>query len=54
LVLWLLNVTGEPWLWSLRSEELGAFLEENGWTNAPEAITSNGRYGVEFFGVAVR
>ena len=54
LVLWLLKVGGEPWLWSLRPEELAPFLEENGWRNAPDSIASNGRYGVEFFGVALR
>jgi methyltransferase (TIGR00027 family) len=36
LVLWLLEVGGEPLLWSIRPEELGKFLEAAGWTNAPE------------------
>jgi O-methyltransferase involved in polyketide biosynthesis len=54
LVLWLLKVGGEPWLWSIRPEELGPFLKENGWTIAPNQVASSGRYGVEFFGVAVK
>ena len=54
LVLWILKLGGEPWLWSLRPEELGPFLEENGWTSAPDSMVSNGRYGVELFGVAIR
>ena len=54
LVLWILKVTGEPWLWSIRPEELGRFLEETGWTNAPELARSTGRNGVEFLGVAGR
>jgi methyltransferase (TIGR00027 family) len=54
LVLWTLKVTGEPWLWSIRPEQLGRFLEETGWTNTPELVGSSGRHGVEFFGVAMR
>ncbi|MHC4309410.1 MAG: class I SAM-dependent methyltransferase [Planctomycetota bacterium] len=52
LVLWILKVTGEPWLWSIGPEELGRFLEETGWTNAPELTDSTGKNGVEFLGVA--
>jgi methyltransferase (TIGR00027 family) len=54
LVLWLLKVGGEPWLWSIRSKELGLFLKEHGWTIAPHLDVSSGRRGVEFFGVAVK
>ncbi len=54
LVLWILKVTGEPWLWSICPEELGRFLEETGWTNAPELAGSTGRNGVEFLGVAMK
>jgi len=52
LILWLLKVTGEPWLWSIRPEELGRFLAETGWTNAPELVETTGKQGVEFYGVA--
>ncbi|MFC1817068.1 hypothetical protein ACFL0M_14285 [Thermodesulfobacteriota bacterium] len=54
LVLWILKVGGEPWLWSMRPEELGLFLEESGWTNAPELVGSTGKVGIEFVGVATR
>ena len=54
LVLWILKVSGEPWLWSIRPEELGRFLEETGWTNAPELTESTGKNGVEYLGVARR
>jgi methyltransferase (TIGR00027 family) len=52
LVLWILRVSGEPWLWSIRPEELGPFLDKNGWTLAPDAMAS--RRGVEYFAVASR
>ena len=54
LVLWILKVTGEPWLWSIRPEQLGRFLEETGWANTPELVGPSGRHGVEFLGVAMR
>ena len=54
LVLWILKAYGEPWLWSMRPEELGPFLKEHSWTIAPNQLASSGRHGVEFFGVAVK
>lgn len=30
LMLWLQKIFGEPWLWSIRPEELGSFLKESG------------------------
>ena len=54
LVLWILKVSGEPWLWSMRPEELGPFLDKNGWTNAPDLVKGSVQHGVEFFGVATR
>ena len=54
LVLWILKASGEPWLWSIRPEELGGFFEESGWTDAPELVGTTNRYGVEFLGVAMR
>ena len=35
-------------------EELSQFLEEKGWTNAPELAGLTGKNGVEFLGVAMR
>ena len=54
LVLWILKVSGEPWLWGIQPGELGAFLEENGWTIARDPAPSCRRCGVEFLGVAVK
>ena len=54
LMLWLLKVGGEPWLWSTRPEELSAFLEEAGWTSAPDLAGPTARHGVEIFCVAMR
>jgi methyltransferase (TIGR00027 family) len=50
-VLGVLRLGGEPWLWSIRPEDLGPFLERAGWTIAPEQPS---RSGVEYFGVAVK
>jgi methyltransferase (TIGR00027 family) len=52
LVLWILKASGEPWLWSLRPKEMTRFLEETGWTNAPDLVGTSNRRGVEYLGVA--
>jgi len=52
LMLWLQKVIGEPWTWSIHPGELGLFLEESGWTNAPTLAGTNRKHGVEFFAVA--
>lgn len=54
LVLWLLKVGGEPWLWSISAEDLGTFLNEHDWTIADDRTESSGKYGIEFHGVAVK
>ncbi|MFC1652729.1 class I SAM-dependent methyltransferase [Planctomycetota bacterium] len=54
LILWLLKVGGEPWIWSVRPEELGQLLEELGWTHAPELVRATDKRGVEFFDVATK
>jgi methyltransferase (TIGR00027 family) len=54
LVLWILKVTGEPWLWSVYPDKVGQFLEDTGWTNAPELAGTADKHGVEFLGVATR
>ena len=53
LVLWIMKSGGEPWLSSIRPEELTGFLSETGWTFLPET-ESTGKHGIEYFGVAVR
>lgn len=52
LVLWILKISGEPWLWSIQPEELGCFLKETGWTNSPELAGTIRKHGVEFYTVA--
>jgi methyltransferase (TIGR00027 family) len=54
LVLWLLKNSGEPWLWSIRPEALGHFLEISGWTNAPELVGDRSKHGVELYAVATK
>jgi methyltransferase (TIGR00027 family) len=54
LVLWILKVSGEPWLWSVRPEELGQFASSHGWAIAPNLDLSSARRGVEFFGVVMK
>lgn len=54
LVQWILKVSGEPWLWSMRPEKLDEFLKETGWSAAPKLLGSTNRRGIEFLGVAVK
>jgi methyltransferase (TIGR00027 family) len=56
LMLWLQKIVGEPWLWSIRPEALGPFLEATGWKNSnstgqPETTR---KQGVEFYALAFR
>jgi methyltransferase (TIGR00027 family) len=52
LMLWLQKIVGEPWLWSIRPEELDLFLEETGWEYKPEKKGTSLKHGVEYFIVA--
>jgi methyltransferase (TIGR00027 family) len=54
LVLWLLRVGGEPWLWSISAEDLCPFLNEHDWTIADDRKESPGKCGIEFHGIAVK
>jgi methyltransferase (TIGR00027 family) len=54
LMLWLQKFIGEPWLWSIRPEELVSFLEESGWINTPELAGAADMHGVEFYAVATK
>jgi O-methyltransferase involved in polyketide biosynthesis len=54
LMLWLQKAVGEPWLWSVRPNELDAYLHDVGWQNAPELAKAPGRYGVELYAVAAK
>ena len=53
LVLWLLKVGGEPWLWSIPAEALCAFLNEHGWTIPDGETGPSNKCGIEFYGTAV-
>ena len=50
--LWLQKVAGEPWLWSIRPEELGQFMAEFGWVATSAQDDLKYKYGVEYFAVA--
>ena len=54
LMLWLQKIAGEPWIWSIRPEELVPFLKKTGWTNAPEVAGTTRKHGVEFYAVATK
>ena len=54
MVMWMLDAGGEPWLWSVRPDELKPFLEENDWKLAGTDEFRIRRFGVEYFGVAVK
>ena len=53
LVLWLLEVGGEPWLWSIPTEELSAFLNAHDWTIPDGETEPSDRFGIEFYATAV-
>lgn len=54
LMRWLQSIAGEPWIWSIRPEELYLFLERSGWTQtmAPREMTP--KQGVEFYATATK
>lgn len=52
LMLWLQRIVGEPWLWSIGPEDLGAFLQKHGWMEAGELLEESAQQGVELFAVA--
>ena len=54
LTMWILKVTGEPWLWSIQPEKLGRFLKDRGWTSALKLVGTTGKHGMEFFSIATK
>jgi methyltransferase (TIGR00027 family) len=52
LMLWLQKTAGEPWLWSIRPEQLAPFLADTGWKNSMDQTHTPRKYGVEFYAVA--
>lgn len=49
LMLWLLKVTGEPWLWSVTEDELNNLLNETGWNYSSDLNLQQKSNGVEFY-----
>lgn len=54
LMLWLQRVMGEPWISSIRANELGVFMEETGWENTPVLAGTTLNHGVEFYAIATK
>jgi methyltransferase (TIGR00027 family) len=54
LVLRLLKVGGEPWLWCIPPEELNRFLNEHDWSIADALTESSDKCGIEFHAIAVK
>ncbi len=53
-ILWLLKIGGEPWLWSIRPDQLNLFLGSTGWTSSSELLGEDTQRGVELYAVARR
>jgi len=49
LMLWLQNVSGEPWLWSIHPANLSSYLSSLGWTCQQDAAEAAQKFGVEHF-----
>jgi len=48
------DLTGPLLITAKQERELAHFLEETGWTNAPDLVGTSSRCGVEYSGVASR
>lgn len=54
LLLWILEASGEPWLWSIRPDALPSFLEEVGWSCSDADRPDESRVrGIEHYQVAI-
>ena len=54
LMLWLLKIGGEPWLWSTTDEDLKKLLDETGWKYSNHLTDSENKRGIEYFAAAVK
>ena len=54
LMLWLLKVGGEPWLWSTRDDDLKKLLNETGWEYSSDLTGPENKRGIEYFAMAVK
>ncbi len=53
LVLWLQTRIGEPWLWSIRPDDLGSYVRQFGWTLDRGPDDAREKFGIEFFEAAM-
>ena len=54
LMLWLLKMGGEPWLWATNLTELNELLIEQGWQYSPELTGNKIKRGIEYFACAIK
>jgi methyltransferase (TIGR00027 family) len=54
LMLWILKVSGEPWLWSTTDEDLKTLLNQTGWEYSSELTGPEKKRGIEYFASAER
>ena len=54
LLLWLLKITREPWLWATDLIELKQLLVDTGWRYSAELFRNIKSSGVEYFGGAIK
>jgi methyltransferase (TIGR00027 family) len=52
LVMWILKITGEPWLWSATKYELKNLLNETGWKHSESDNIYQNKSGIEFYAAA--
>ncbi len=52
LVMWILKLTGEPWLWSATKYELKNLLNETGWKYSDTDDIYKNKTGIEFYAIA--
>lgn len=52
LILWLLKMGGEPWLWATNLAELNELLITNGWQYSPKLTGDKTKRGIEYFACA--
>jgi len=51
-VMWILKLTGEPWLWSASKYELKNLLKETGWKNTEVDGKYKNKSGIEYYAIA--
>jgi methyltransferase (TIGR00027 family) len=54
LLLWLMKITGEPWVWSTEFDELIILLEKSGWKIDRELVRKITPDNIEYFAAATR